>query len=34
MTDKREFARDAEPSPQDVDDLIFFGQTDALISQR
>ena len=24
----------AGPPPQDVDDLIFFGQTDAGVSQR
>ena len=34
MTDRREFVRDAEPPIQDVDDLIFLGQTDALVSQR
>ena len=34
MTDRRELARGAEPSQQDVDDLIFLGQTDALVSQR
>ena len=34
MTDRWEFARDADPSQQDVDDLIFLGQTDALVSQR
>ena len=34
MTDRRGFARGAEPPQQDVDDLIFSGQTDALVSQR
>lgn len=34
MTDRREFAREPEPSQQDVDDLIFWGQTDPRISQR
>lgn len=34
MTDRREFARPAEPQPQDVDDLIFLGQTGPGVSQR
>lgn len=32
MTDRQPFPRGTEP--QDVDDLIFCGQTDVLISQR
>ncbi len=34
MTDRREFARQAGPEPQDVDDLIFWGQNGPQISQR
>ena len=34
MTDKRNFTRGTEPPKQDIDDLIFRGQTDALVSQR
>ena len=34
MIDKREFARNAEPPQQDVDDLIFLEQTGLRISQR
>ena len=34
MTDKSRTTRDAEPLGQDVDDLIFLGQTDPKISQR
>lgn len=34
MRDNRVSAQDAGTPPQDVDDLIFLGQTDALISQR
>ena len=34
MTEKRVSAWSAEPQPQDVDDLIFFGQTGPQVSQR
>lgn len=34
MTERRRPLYSAEPQPQDVDDLIFLGQTDALVSQR
>ncbi len=34
MTDRRKLARQAGPEPQDVDDLIFFGQTGPQVSQR
>ena len=32
--EKHKTANPAEPPRQDVDDLIFFGQTDAVVSQR
>ena len=32
--EKHKTAAPAESSPQDVDDLIFYGQTDAEVSQR
>ena len=34
MTERRNLVRDGQPPQQDVDDLIFLGQTDALVSQR
>ena len=34
MTEKRGSARGAQPQPQDVDDLIFLGQTGPQVSQR
>lgn len=34
MTDRREFARGGEPPQQDVDDLIFLGQSGPGVSQR
>lgn len=34
MTEKRGTARSLEPKPQDVDDLIFLGQTGPQVSQR
>ena len=34
MTEKSGTVWSAGPQPQDVDDLIFSGQTDARISQR
>ncbi len=34
MKEKRGTAWSADPQTQDVDDLIFSGQTDARISQR
>ena len=34
MTEKRWAARSGESQPQDVDDLIFLGQTGPQISQR
>ena len=32
--EKYKTAAPAGSPPQDVDDLIFFGQTDAVVSQR
>ena len=32
--EKYKTAAPAGPPKQDVDDLIFFGQTDAVVSQR
>ena len=32
--EKYKTAQPAETPQQDVDDLIFFGQTDAVVSQR
>lgn len=34
MTEKRARAWSAAPQPQDVDDLIFLGQTGPQVSQR
>lgn len=34
MTEKRGTAWSAQPQPQDVDDLIFLGQTGPQVSQR
>ncbi len=34
MTDRKGIIRSAEPQPQDVDDLIFLGQTGPQVSQR
>ena len=34
MTEKRGTAWRLEPQPQDVDDLIFLGQTGPQVSQR
>ena len=34
MMEKHETASPAGQPPQDVDDLIFCGQTDAVVSQR
>ena len=34
MTERSKAARNAEPQPQDVDDLIFLGQTGLTVSQR
>ena len=34
MTDRDMAVRDAEPRPQDVDDLIFLGQSGPNVSQR
>ena len=34
MTEKSRAAWNAEPQPQDVDDLIFWGQTGLTVSQR
>lgn len=34
MTDRKRMIRSAEPQPQDVDDLIFLGQTGPQVSQR
>ena len=32
--EKHKAAQPAESPQQDVDDLIFYGQTDAVVSQR
>lgn len=34
MTEKRGSARSADPRTQDVDDLIFLGQSGPQVSQR
>lgn len=34
MTEKRGTVWSAQPQPQDVDDLIFLGQTGPQVSQR
>ena len=34
MTDRRNAARNGEPPVQDVDDLIFLGQSGPGVSQR
>lgn len=34
MTDRREFVGRGEPPTQDVDDLIFLGQSGPGVSQR
>lgn len=34
MTERYPAARSADPSQQDVDDLIFLGQTGPQVSQR
>ncbi len=34
MTEKRGTVRSTEPQPQDVDDLIFLGQSGQQVSQR
>ena len=34
MTDRKGIIRSAEPQSQDVDDLIFLGETGPVISQR
>ena len=34
MTNRTGSIRSAEPQPQDVDDLIFLGQTGPQVSQR
>lgn len=34
MMEKYKTAPPSGPPQQDVDDLIFFGQTDAVVSQR
>ena len=34
MTDRRDLARGVEPPIQDVDDLIFLGQSGPSVSQR
>ena len=34
MTDRKGALWNGEPQPQDVDDLIFWGQTGPQVSQR
>jgi len=34
MTDTRRVSRAADPPQQDIDDLIFWGQTGPQVSQR